>query len=134
VRDNVLVDSAPSASTTMAFAHGTVSGKKVVITLGWCLQRTLLYPASRNSMNPDKVWAYCPHCKHTQRFVRMEILHWVHAILTVVTCGLWAVSWAALVIGQRFIPWRCKHCGWSYPDFSKIRKSRSGKSEPKTEV
>ena len=81
---------------------------------------------------PDKVWAYCPKCKHTQRFVRIQTLHLRHAIASVLTCGLWAISWAALVVGRHYWPWRCKHCDYNDPDFSKVRKNRS--SESKSEI
>ena len=50
----------------------------------------------------------------------------MHAIFTVLTLGLWGISWAALTIGQRIQPWRCDKCGWNEPDFSKVRKRSKG--------
>lgn len=64
-----------------------------------------------------RVWAYCPTCCHRQRFIHVEVNHAFHAVMTVLTCGLWLISWAAVWIGYRFVPWRCKHCGCSAPDF-----------------
>jgi hypothetical protein len=80
-------------------------------------------------MRPDRIWAHCPRCKHTQRFIRVQTTHWFHAVMTIITCGLWIVSWIAIVIGRRIWPWRCKHCGWNDPDFGRTRK-RCGTREP----
>ena len=77
----------------------------------------------------DKVWAYCPNCKHTTRFLRFEVNHWLHAQLTVLTLGLWGISWAALAIGQRLRPLHCNQCGWNEPDLTKKIKSRSKNEE-----
>jgi hypothetical protein len=49
----------------------------------------------------------------------------MHALLTVATFGLWGVSWLAVIIGNLKWPWRCKHCGWKDPDFSRTRKRSS---------
>jgi len=37
----------------------------------------------------------------------------------VVTLGLWSVSWVAMCIGNLLRPWRCEHCGWHNPEFSR---------------
>jgi hypothetical protein len=41
----------------------------------------------------------------------------MHLVLTLCTCGLWAISWIAASVGHILRPWRCKHCGWHKPEF-----------------
>ena len=80
-------------------------------------------------MTDERIWAHCPRCKHTQRFVRVETKHLFHAVMTVLTVGLWAISWIALIIGHRVWPWRCKHCGCNDPDLTK-RRARTDSEKP----
>lgn len=81
-------------------------------------------------MKGEKTWAHCPTCAHTQRFQRAHVNHGFHAVMTVLTLGLWAFSWMAVWIGHRFAPWRCRQCGSNAPDFSRVvvrrRSSRGG--------
>jgi hypothetical protein len=79
-------------------------------------------------MNPDKIWAHCPQCKSTQRFVRVQMNHRFHAALTILTVGLWGVSWLALAIWHRFWPWQCKNCGCNELDHATIRRDQTGAS------
>jgi hypothetical protein len=44
--------------------------------------------------------------------------HGVHLFFSLVTIGLWAVSWLSIYIMHRRHPWRCEHCGWNRPDFN----------------
>lgn len=85
-------------------------------------------------MTDERIWAYCPKCKHTQRFVRVETPHRFHAVMTVFTCGLWAISWAAIAVGHRIWPWRCKHCNSSDPDLTKKRQRIRKDPETKSVV
>jgi hypothetical protein len=39
----------------------------------------------------------------------------VHLFLTIITLGLWLVSWMAIYIGNQLRPWRCQQCGWYKP-------------------
>jgi len=39
----------------------------------------------------------------------------VHLFLTIVTGGLWLVSWASIFLGHQLRPWRCQQCGWHKP-------------------
>jgi len=71
--------------------------------------------ANRKAKN--KVRAHCPRCRHIQPFIRASINHPLHLAVTVVTGGLWSVSWLALCIGKLRHPWRCEHCGCHSPDF-----------------
>lgn len=82
-------------------------------------------------MTDDRIWAHCPKCKHTQRFVRVESRHLFHLCITVLTLGLWGFSWIALTVGRHFWPWRCKHCGCSNPNLKKkiVRSDRSKLAE-----
>ena len=61
--------------------------------------------------------AYCARCRHKQSFVLTKVNHTVHLVFTILTLGLWGISWAAHTVGMVLRPWRCKHCGWHKPDF-----------------
>ncbi len=76
-------------------------------------------------MNPDKKWGYCPNCAHSQRFVRVDVNHTFHLVMTMLTLGLWSISWVSAIIGRRITPWRCKHCGSHAPDFTRSIGRRS---------
>ncbi len=93
----------------------------------------------------EQVWAYCSRCQHHQPFVRVEIRHGPHLLLTILTGGLWFISWLATYLGRMLRPWRCEHCGWHKPEFrpgsegrpvgypeppKSERAARSGKSPP----
>ncbi|MEI8340834.1 MAG: hypothetical protein WCH43_04755 [Verrucomicrobiota bacterium] len=64
-----------------------------------------------------KIRAYCARCRHRQSFEMTTINHPAHLMFTILTGGLWGISWAAHTIGMIIRPWRCKHCGWHKPDF-----------------
>jgi len=70
-------------------------------------------------MRKDKVRAHCPRCRHEQLFIRATINHPMHLVLSVLTAGLWLVSWVAVCIGKVMRPWRCEHCGWHKPEFGR---------------
>ncbi len=69
-------------------------------------------------MKKDKIRAYCLRCRHQQTFVRSQMHHGVHLFFSVITLGLWAVSWLSIYLGHFFRPWRCEHCRWHKPEFS----------------
>lgn len=48
--------------------------------------------------------------------------------MTVLTLGLWLVSWVAICFGAVFRPWRCTHCGWHDPQFGTSDHTEPGKS------
>jgi rubredoxin len=75
-------------------------------------------------MRSDRIRGYCPQCRHAQLFERTEVHHGVHFLLSIVTLGLWTVSWISIVIGHRLHPWRCLQCGWRRPQA--IEPSESG--------
>jgi hypothetical protein len=68
-------------------------------------------------MRSDRIRGYCPHCGHHQLFEKSEIHHGVHLFLSIITVGLWLVSWISIVIGHKLRPWRCLQCGWHTPLF-----------------
>lgn len=64
---------------------------------------------------PRSIKAFCPRCRHRHEFVRAKINHRLHLILSVVTGGIWLISWVALCLRIRLSPWNCEHCGWNAP-------------------
>jgi len=67
--------------------------------------------------------AHCPHCGAERPFVPARVAVWRHAVLSVLTGGLWLVPWAAMLMGKSMRPWRCAACGWHKPEFRpEIRK------------
>jgi len=85
-------------------------------------------------MIPDRIRGFCPRCRHQQTFERVEIHHGLHLFLTVVTFGLWAVSWLSIYIGCRIRPWRCVQCNWHRPIFDHPSRDRvQAESSPRRE-
>jgi len=76
-------------------------------------------------MKRDRIRGFCTRCRHEQIFERAETHHGVHFFLTVVTFGLWLVSWIASSIGHRIRPWRCLQCNWPNPVFDLPNEPRS---------
>jgi len=70
-----------------------------------------------NGMTRERIRGHCPRCGHQQIFEKNQIHHGVHLFLTIVTCGLWLVSWVSIFIGHQIRPWRCVQCGWHKPLF-----------------
>ena len=70
-------------------------------------------------MKRDRIRGFCPRCRHQQIFQRVHIQHGLHLFLSVVTLGLWLVSWLSIYIGCRVRPWRCVQCNWHRPIFDR---------------
>lgn len=87
--------------------------------------------ANYQGMKKDKTRAYCRRCRHQQTFVRAQMHHGVHLLFSVLTLGLWAVSWLAIYLAHFFRPWRCEHCRWHKPEF---RAAEEGGREVKIAV
>lgn len=68
-------------------------------------------------MTKEKTMAYCRRCGHDQTFVRRTMRHGWHAFFSLLTLGLWGVSWVAFYIGLRLHPWRCQQCESRDPIF-----------------
>jgi len=47
----------------------------------------------------------------------MKVVHCRHLVLTILTAGLWSISWLILCVGKALRPWRCSVCGWHKPEF-----------------
>jgi len=75
--------------------------------------------ASGKRIKVRKIRAFCARCKHKQSFEMTTINHSMHLLLTILTGGLWGISWMAHVVGMGIRPWRCKHCGWHKPELKK---------------
>ena len=52
----------------------------------------------------------CEWCAMETRQQRRIPEHLVHGTLTVLTCGLWGVSWLSVSMVMRGEPWRCRRC------------------------
>lgn len=66
-------------------------------------------------MTKDRIRGYCPRCGHDQLFEKGHVHHGVHLFLTVITLGIWLVSWASIYFYHQLRPWRCQQCGWNKP-------------------
>ena len=51
-------------------------------------------------------------CEQQRLFTKPKINHLLHAILTVITLGVWAVVWVTLAIINSGKKQRCATCGW----------------------
>lgn len=63
----------------------------------------------------DRVRAFCYRCDHIQLFKRYYPDHRWHLLLSILTAGLWLVSWASVIVIARVHPWRCQRCDWHLP-------------------
>jgi hypothetical protein len=61
-------------------------------------------------MSSDNLIMRCERCNSEESFFRQDINHNLHVILSILTGGLWLVSYAAILIGHRFEPWFCSAC------------------------
>lgn len=56
--------------------------------------------------------AYCSFCESEQIFRRSSFRHGLHITLSVLTLGVWLISYAALWWRWRITAgWRCTECG-----------------------
>jgi len=60
--------------------------------------------------------AHCTRCKCGRMFVKHQVNHAGHLLATLLTGGLWAISWIAVCIEGSLRPWRCEVCGWHKPE------------------
>lgn len=55
--------------------------------------------------------AFCASCNR-QVLVRRETPnHVLHFLITALTCGLWGIVWAIIILSESGKPWRCTNCG-----------------------
>jgi hypothetical protein len=89
--------------------------------------------ADKHGVRGGRVRAYCVRCQHIQLFRRFYPEHSWHAFLSIVTGGLWLISWVSVAIVAKLQPWRCQRCGWHLPRTAVIRAPRSRYSTVDTE-
>ena len=61
-------------------------------------------------MPSDKQRLVCDHCGTKELFYRSRVNHPLHIALSILTGGLWLISYIALMVGQPFQPWICSAC------------------------
>jgi hypothetical protein len=73
--------------------------------------------------------AYCSSCWSERTFRKPNPQHGYHAVVTVLTLGLWLIPWAAATIHWvRSQPWRCRRCR------SVLRENRGLTIAPQVQV
>ena len=68
-------------------------------------------------MSEEIKGGYCNDCEQRNVVFRQGTSHILHLLMTVITCGFWAIIWLGSCI--KFGGWRCKQCGSS--SVSKIK-------------
>ena len=63
----------------------------------------------------QRVRAFCSRCHHVQLFKREKPNHALHLFLSVITAGMWLISWLSVAIMANYQPWQCQRCGWYLP-------------------
>ena len=53
---------------------------------------------------------FCNECGKERTFYRTLPNHKLHLILSILTGGLWLVSWLSLIFNQKHLPWTCGAC------------------------
>jgi hypothetical protein len=61
-------------------------------------------------MSADESKQVCENCKAETKFFRPKINHPFHLVLSLLTGGLWLISYGALLLGHRMQPWTCSNC------------------------
>ena len=59
---------------------------------------------------PRHHYMSCEKCGTKETFRKPKINHGFHLFMTVITGGIWLISYAAVLIGHRFQPWECSNC------------------------
>lgn len=54
---------------------------------------------------------YCSYCRRRVRCQKKVPAHLVHAIMTVLTAGIWLLVWICLCFANLPTPYRCDKCG-----------------------
>jgi len=57
----------------------------------------------------EETGKHCPTCQRPVMARRTTTNHVLQLLITVCTCGLWAIPWILMSI--RFSGWRCSLCG-----------------------
>lgn len=59
----------------------------------------------------EEAFGYCLTCEHGVLLRRQRVNHPLHAVIAVLTAGIWLIGWA--VNARRRAPWHCGTCGAS---------------------
>lgn len=72
---------------------------------------------------------YCNRCESDQIQLRPTPDHPLHLALTILSLGLWGISWLAVIIYSRCYGWECKGCAEKgrRQEHSPIIAARSGR-------
>lgn len=57
---------------------------------------------------------FCGHCRNVTRHVQNTPNHILHALLSLLTWGIWLIPWLYVVIRQDAAPVICQMCGATY--------------------
>jgi predicted RNA-binding Zn-ribbon protein involved in translation (DUF1610 family) len=68
-------------------------------------------PNERNDMGVKQVSAHCPNCNRQTRAIGDRPNHGLHAVLTILTFGLWGIVWIIMSIKKASSGYRCQSCG-----------------------
>lgn len=69
-------------------------------------------------MPVEQSQAYCATCQRMVLVQRAAPNHLIHALVTLFTCGFWAVVWAIVALNKPH--WRCGMCG-TRPEAAMLR-------------
>jgi len=62
-------------------------------------------------MSKQESTGFCTLCQKQVLIKRDGPNHVLHLILTICTCGFWAVIWILMAISAACGKWRCSQCG-----------------------
>lgn len=63
-------------------------------------------------MGQKQAGRYCAHCRKNVMATGTTPNHILHFLITVFTCGLWAIGWILIAAGK-IGGYRCVNCGSS---------------------
>ncbi len=55
-------------------------------------------------------FGWCRQCGHEQAFRLRKPMHRYHAIVSLLTLGLWLLPWLALTLASKSHRWECEQC------------------------
>lgn len=79
--------------------------------------------------------AYCPTCGQ-HRLAEKEsldgVIHLIHALITLFSCGFWAVVWIIHAVSASG-PWRCSQCGGDIDEQQKRLQQQQMRQQQSTD-
>lgn len=70
------------------------------------------------AMGQATIGKFCGHCEQQRLFVKERTNHVLHALLSLLGCGLWLPVWAVIGFLNSRAPYRCSMCGSDGTDIS----------------